>query len=157
MSTPEKILALCAAGAIASIARVGHAPFDLDDPIEITFAHGRVFTIDIGHVSATHLQIDEGALLDVAYGHLRSEEPDTFANIARDWTREDVDLPWVIDQTLTKPRRLSMTQPYRVEVGYVFSCGGRDLAVFGEADLIHIAGFEDPELASYALDIGAPL
>mgnify|MGYP001614309925 CR=1 FL=1 len=148
--------ALVAAGPIARIARVGHAPFEGDDPIEITFADGRVFHIDIGFEGATDIRVGEGTLLEAAYGHLRTEEPETFAAIARDWTSEDLDLPWLIGAALTNPRRLAMTNPYRVDVGYVFDAGGRQFALFGEADYITAADLADEELEGFALEIGAP-
>lgn len=144
---------LCEAGAIAEIARAGHAPFDIDDPIEIRFQSGAVFTIEIGLQHATDVTAQKGELLELAFGHLRTEEPQTYAGIARDWTRERIDLPWAVGRTLSKPRRLAMTHPYHLVVGYVFDCGGRELALFGEADLIYIAAFDDPEIASYALQI----
>ncbi len=150
------IEALTEAGPIARIARVGHAPFEGDDPIEITFADGRVFHIDIGIEAATDIRIGEGTLLEAAYGHLRSEEPETYAAIARDWTSEDIDLPWMIDATLANPRRLAMTDPYRVDVGYVFDAGGRQLALFGEADYIWAADLAAEELEGFRLEIGAP-
>lgn len=149
--------ALVAAGPMARIARVGHAPFEGDDPIEITFADGRVFHIDIGFEGATDIRVGEGTLLEAAYGHLRTEEPETFAAIARDWTSEDLDLPWLIGVALTNPRRLAMTNPYRVDVGYVFDAGGRQFALFGEADYITAADFADEELEGFALEIGAPV
>jgi hypothetical protein len=148
--------ALVAAGAIARIARVGHEPFEGDDPIEITFADGRVFHIDIGLEGATDLCVGEGTLLEAAYGHLRTEEPDTFAAIARDWTSEDLDLPWLIGAPLTNPRRLAMTNPYRVDVGYVFDAARRQFALLGEADYITAADLADEALEGFALEIGAP-
>ena len=99
--------------------------------------------------------IRDGALLDHAYDHLRTEEPDTYKAIARDWTHEDIDLPWLIGAALKHPRRLTMTNPYRVDVGYVFDVGGRDFALIGEADYITAAALDDPELESYRLEIGA--
>lgn len=48
---------LITAGPIARIARVGHAPFEGDDPIEITFADGAVFHIDIGIEAATDIRV----------------------------------------------------------------------------------------------------
>ena len=140
---------------IARITRVGHAPFEGDDPIEIFFASGAVFHIDIGFQGATDIVIREGALLDHAYGHLRSEEPDTYKAIARDWTHEDIDLPWLIGAALKLPRRLTMTNPYSVDVGYVFDAGGRDFALFGEADYINAAALDDPELENFRLVVGA--
>ncbi len=124
------IRALVEAGRIARIARVGHAPFGGDDPIEISFANGQLFHVDIGFEGATDISVREGALLDHAYGHLRTEEPQTYANIARDWTSEDMDLSWLIGASFTNPRRLAMTNPYRVDVGYVFDANGRDIALF---------------------------
>ena len=50
-----------------------------------------------------------------------------------------------------------MTRPYRVEVGYAFACGGRDLALFGESDLIIAAALDDPDITAFALELGAPL
>jgi hypothetical protein len=150
------ISALVEAGPIAHIARVGHAPFEGDDPIEITFAGGAVFHIDVGFEGATDIRVGEGSLLEAAYGHLRTEEPDTYAAIARDWTSEDIELPWLIGATLANPRRLTMTNPYRVDVGYVFDAGERQFALFGEADYITAADLDDPELESFALEIGAP-
>jgi hypothetical protein len=150
------LAALIAAGPIARLARVGHAPFEGDDPIEITFANGRVFHIDIGVQAATDIQIGEGPLLEAAYGHLRTEEPQTFAAIARDWSSEDMDLPWLTGATLANPRRLAMTNPYRVDVGYVFDAGGRQFALFGEADYIWAADLSDEELEQFRLQIGAP-
>ena len=151
------IRALVEAGPISRIARVGHAPFGGDDPIEISFANGQLFHIDIGFEGATDISVREGALLDHAYGHLRTEEPQTYANIARDWTSDDIDLPWLIGASLTNPRRLAMTNPYRVDVGYVFSANGRDVGLFGEADYIWAAPLDDPELEEFRLEIGAPL
>lgn len=149
------IAALCAAGPIAEIARVGYAPFEVDDPIEIAFANGAIYAIDIGLQHATDIAISEGPLLESAYGHLRREESDTFAAIARDWSREALDLPWLPGASLANPRRLAMTQPYRVEVGYVFAAGGRQLALFGEADCIYAAALDDPEIAGFGLQIVA--
>jgi hypothetical protein len=148
---------LITAGPIARIARIGHAPFEGDDPIEITFADGRVFHIDIGIEAATDVRVGEGTLLEAAYGHLRTEEPATFAAIERDWTSEDMDLPWLIGTTLSNPRRLAMTNPYRVDVGYVFDVSGRQFALFGEADYIWAADLSDEELEPFRLEIGAPL
>ena len=128
--------ALVAAGPIAQIARAGHAPFDEDDPLEITFESGAVFHIEIGFEAATDIVAGEGPLLEAAFGHLRTEEPDSFKAIARDWTSEPLDLPWIRGKTLANPRRLTMTHPYRVDVGYVFDAGDRQLALFGESDLI---------------------
>ena len=148
---------LISAGPVARIARVGHAPFEGDDPIEIAFANGAVFHIDIGIEAATDVRVGEGTLLEAAYGHLRTEEPATFAAIERDWTSEDMDLSWLIGATLANPRRLAMTQPYRVDVGYVFDAAGRQLALFGEADYIWAIDLADEEVASFNLEIGAPL
>ena len=158
MSWPGRVgpEALCAAGAIAQIRRVGIPPFDIDDTIEIAFADGAVFNIDIGLQGATDIEIYEGLLLERAYGHLRTEEPETFARIARDWTHSAIEgVDWALGHTLTHLRQLSMTHPYRVEVGFVFACGARDLAIFGEADLIYIAALDDPEIASFQLELGA--
>ncbi len=155
MSIPPEILALCAAGPIAEVARVGYEPFDIDDPIEITFADGRVFYVDVGVVGASDLRVGEGTLLEAAYGHLRAEEPETWANIARDWTRQPLNLPWLIGQKLSDPRRLVMTAPYRIEVGYAFQAGDRRFALFAEADLIYAAALDDPEIASYELAFDA--
>lgn len=148
---------LITAGPIARIARVGHAPFEGDDPIEITFASGGVFHIDIGIEAATDIRVGEGTLLEAAYGHLRTEEPATFAAIERDWTSEDIDLPWLIGATLANPRRLAMTDPYRVDVGYVFDAGGRQFVLFGEADYIWAADLAADEIEQFQLEIGAPV
>lgn len=150
------VAALLAAGPIAEIARVGHAPFDEDDPLEIRFESGAVFHLEVGFESATDLVVGEGALLEAAYGHLRSEEPDSFKAIARDWTSEPLDLPWIKGKTLSNPRRLTMTHPYRVDVGYVFDAGDRQLALFGESDLIFAAALDDPHIESFQLVVGAP-
>jgi hypothetical protein len=151
------IEALLKAGPVARLARVGHAPLGGDDAIEITFADGAIFHVDIGFEHATDIRVDAGTLLESAYGHLRAEEPQTFDAIARDWTSEDIDLPWLIGARLSNPRRLAMTNPYRVDVGYVFDAGGRSFAVFGEADYIWAADLNDVELASFGLEVGAPL
>lgn len=130
------IEALIKSGPVARIARVGYPPFEGDDSIEITFGNGAVFNIDIGFEGATDIVVRAGTLLEVAYGHLRSEDPAAFAAIERDWSSEDIDLPWLIGASLANPRRLAMTNPYRVDVGYVFDAGGRQFALFGEADYI---------------------
>ena len=148
--------ALIRAGAIGRIARVGHPPFEGDDPIEITFASGAVFSVDIGFEGATDIVVREGTLLETAYGHLRSEDPNTFAAIERDWESEDIDLPWLIGATLANPRRLAMTNPYRVDVGYVFDAGGRQFVLFGEADFITANELGDEENESLRLEIGSP-
>lgn len=150
------IEALVAAGPIQSISRVGHAPFDEDDPLEIVFASGAVFHVEIGFEAATDIVVGEGPLLEAAFGHLRTQEPDSFAAISRDWTREALDLQWLIGQSLANPRRLTMTHPYRVDVGYVFDAGARQLALFGESDLIFAAALDDSHIESFALDVGAP-
>lgn len=149
------IEALLAAGPITRIARVGYAPFEGDDPIEITFASGAVFNIDIGFEGATDIVVREGTLLESAYGHLRKENPDAFAAIARDWSSEDIDLPWLIGAMLANPRRLAMTSPYRVDVGYVFDVAGRQFALFGEADFITANELGDEENETLGLAIGA--
>jgi hypothetical protein len=148
--------ALLAGGPVARIARVGHAPFDEDDPLEITFESGAVFHIEVGFESATDIVIGEGPLLEAAYGHLRKEEPDSFTAIARGWTQEALDLPWLEGKTLANPRRLTMTHPYRVDVGYVFDAGDRQLALFGESDLIFAAALDDPHIESFQLEVSAP-
>ncbi|MEZ5957666.1 MAG: hypothetical protein R3C27_10710 [Hyphomonadaceae bacterium] len=147
---------LIKAGSIARIARVGHAPFEGDDPIEITFASGAVFNIDIGFEGATDIVVREGTLLETAYGHLREEDADAFAAIERDWESEDIDLPWLIGATLTDPRRLAMTNPYRVDVGYVFDVAGRQFALFGEADYITANELSDEGNEGFRLEVGAP-
>lgn len=148
--------ALLKAGPIQRIARVGYAPFQGDDPIEITFAGGAVFNVDIGFEGATDLVVREGTLLQTAYGHLRTDDPDAFAGIARDWSSEDIDLPWLIGAALTNARRLVMTNPYRVDVGYVFDANGREFALFGEADYITANELSDGDNEAYRLEIGAP-
>lgn len=151
------IEALIQAGAIARIARVGYAPFEGDDPIEITFESGAVFNVDIGFEGATDITVREGTLLETAYGHLRAEDPNTFAAIERDWGSEAIDLPWLIGAKLSNPRRLAMTNPYRVEVGYVFEAGGREFALFGEADYITANELSDEANEDLRLEIGSPL
>ncbi|MBL8547259.1 MAG: hypothetical protein JNL81_12410 [Hyphomonadaceae bacterium] len=146
---------LLAAGPIARIARVGYAPFGGDDPIEITFANGKVFNIDIGFEGATDIVVREGTLLETAYGHLRIEEPGAFTAIERDWSSEDIDLPWLIGATLANPRRLAMTNPYRVDVGFVFDVNGRAFALYGEADYITANELSDEVNADLGLEIGA--
>lgn len=147
---------LLAAGPIAEIARVGHAPFEEDDPLQIRFESGEVFHIEVGFEAATDIVVGEGPLLEAAFGHLRKQEPDSFSAIARDWTSEPLDLPWIKGNVLSNPRRLTMTHPYRVDVGYVFDAGDRQLALFGESDLIFAAALDDQHIASFALEIGAP-
>jgi len=149
----EKLLQ---AGPIAQVARVGHAPFEEDDPLEITFESGAVFHIEVGFESATDIVVGEGPLLEAAFGHLRTEEPDSFKAIARDWSAESLDLSWLKGQSLANPRRLTMTEPYRVDVGYVFDAGGRQLALFGESDLIFAVALDDPHFESFKLEVGAP-
>ena len=144
------------AGPIARIARVGHPPFEGDDPIEITFAGGAVFNVDIGFEGATDIVVRAGTLLESAYGHLRTEDAAAFAAIERDWTSEDVDLPWLIGAALTNPRRLAMTNPYRVEVGYVFDAGGGQFALFGEADYLTANELGDEENEAFGLEVGQP-
>lgn len=148
--------ALIKAGPIARIARVGYPPFEGDDPVEITFASGAVFSIDVGFEGATDIQVRAGTLLETAYGHLRAEDPATFAAIERNWSSEDIDLPWLIGATLANPRRLAMTNPYRVDVGYVFDANGREFALFGEADYITANELSDEENESFRLEVGAP-
>lgn len=149
----EKLLA---AGPIAQIARVGHEPFDEDDPLEISFESGALFHIEVGFEGATDIVVGEGPLLEAAYGHLRSEEPDSFTAVARGWSSEALDLPWLAGRTLSNPRRLTMTEPYRVDVGYVFDAGDRQLALFGESDLVFAAALDDPHIESFKLEVGAP-
>lgn len=148
--------ALIKAGLVARIARVGYPPFEGDDPIEITFASGAVFNIDIGFEGATDIVVREGTLLETAYGHLREEDGNAFAAIERDWESEDIDLPWLIGATLANPRRLAMTNPYRVDVGYVFDVAGRQFALFGEADYITANELSAEENEGFRLEVGAP-
>lgn len=148
---------LCEAGAIKAIVRVGHAPLGEDDPLEIRFVSGAVFSIDVRAMDASDIAVEEGPYIERAFGHLRAEDAATFAGIERGWTHEALALPWAVGASLTSPRRLAMTQPYRLEVGYVFACGGRELALFGVDDLIIVAALDDPEIADFALEIGAPL
>lgn len=150
----EIVAKLCAAGPVAQVARVGHAPLDGDDALEITFQSGALFHIDIGLEHATNLTIGEGPLLEKAYGHLRTEAPDTFAAIARDWSSAPLELPWLMGAALTRPRRLFMTEPYSAEVGFVFDANGREFALFGESDWIWANALDDPELEGFGLEIG---
>ena len=147
---------LCAAGPVAGIARVGHAPFEQDDPLEITFESGTVFHLEVGFEAASDIVVGEGPLLEAAYGHLRAQDPDSFSAIARGWTRQALELAWLTGMRLCNPRRLTMTHPYRLDVGYVFDAGTRQLALFGESDLIFAAALDDPHIASFALETGAP-
>ncbi|MGD9981680.1 MAG: hypothetical protein AB7H66_10690 [Hyphomonadaceae bacterium] len=149
------IEALLKAGPVARIARVGYAPFDGDDPIEITFANGDVFNIDIGFEAASDIVVRAGTLLETAYGHLHTEDPDAFAAIERDWSSEDIELPWLIGATLANPRRLVMTNPYRIDVGYVFAANGHEFALFGEADYITANELSDEENEGFRLEVGA--
>lgn len=151
------IRALCEAGPIARIARVGHAPFGEDDPLELTFASGAVFCVDVGPEGASDIAVREGTLLERAYGHLHAEAPTAFAAIARDWSHETIDLPWLMGMSLSRPRRLTMTHPYRLDVGYAFAAANRDFALFAESDLIFAAALDDPEIESFKLEVGAPL
>ncbi|MGD9968479.1 MAG: hypothetical protein AB7T59_18320 [Hyphomonadaceae bacterium] len=148
--------ALLNAGPVARLRRVGYLPLAGDDPIEIEFANGAVFNVDIGFESATDVIIRPGVMLETAYGHLRAEEPDTFAAIERDWSSEAIDLPWLTGATLSNPRRLAMTRPYTVEVGYVFDVNGRQFALFGDADYITANELSDAENEPLGLVIGAP-
>jgi len=50
-----------------------------------------------------------------------------------------------------------MTNPYRAEVGYVFDAGGKEFALFGEADWVWAVALDDPENEGLALEVGAPL
>jgi len=150
------IESLIKGGPISRIVRVGYAPFEGDDPIEITFESGAVFNIDIGFEGATDIVVREGTLLETAYGHLRSDEPDAFKAIERDWSSEDIELPWLIGAELKNPRRLAMTNPYRVDVGYVFDVNGRDFALFGEADFISANELDDEDNEGLGLEVGAP-
>lgn len=150
------IEALIKSGPVARIARVGYPPFEGDDPIEITFGNGAVFNIDIGFEGATDIVVRAGTLLEVAYGHLRSEDPAAFAAIERDWSSEDIDLPWLIGASLANPRRLAMTNPYRVDVGYVFDAGGRQFALFGEADYITANELDEDGNEGFGLEVGPP-
>lgn len=147
--------ALCKAGRVTRIARVGHPPLGEDDPIEIGFDSGATFHLDVGFEDASDIVIGPGPLLERVYGHLRTEEPDTFAAIARDWSREDMSLPWLLGANLRNPRRLTMTKPYRLDVGYAFEAGGRTLALFGESDCIFAADIADPDIETFGLEIGA--
>jgi len=153
----DAIWALVDAGPIASVSRVGYAPFGGDDPIEIAFVNGQLFHVDIGFEGATDVGVREGSLLERAYAHLRGEDPDAWAAIARDWSSEALDLPWLIGLAFTNPRRLAMTVPYRVDVGYVFDVDGRETVVMGEADYIWVAALDDPELDAFGLVVGAAL
>lgn len=150
------IEALIKSGPVARIARVGYPPFEGDDPIEITFGNGAVFNIDIGFEGATDIVVRAGTLLEVAYGHLRSEDHAAFAAIERDWSSEDIDLPWLIGASLANPRRLAMTSPYRVDVGYVFDAGGRQFALFGEADYITANELDEDGNEGFGLEVGPP-
>ena len=147
--------ALVKSGPILRIARVGYPPFEGDDPIEITFDNCAVFNIDIGFEGATDIVVREGTLLEAAYGHLRTEEPAAFAAIERDWSSEEIDLPWLIGAALMSPRRLAMTNPYRIDVGYVFDVNGREFALFGEADYITANELSDEDNESLGLEVGA--
>jgi hypothetical protein len=150
------IHALCDAGRLVRIARVGRPPLDDDDAIELTFESGAVFHIDTGPVGASDIAIRNGPLLAHAFGHLAHEEPETWAEIAGDWTYLDIMLEWMKGARLSHPRRLAMTTPYRLDVGYAVTVNGRELALFAEADLIFAAALDDPSLAGYGLEAGAP-
>jgi hypothetical protein len=147
---------LISAGPIARISRVGYPPFEGDDPIEIAFADGAIFNIDVGFEGATDIVVRAGTLLEAAYGHLRTEESAAFAAIERDWSSEEMDLPWIVGATLNNPRRLAMTNPYRVDVGYVFDVNNRQVALFGEADSITANELGDEANEGLGLEVGAP-
>jgi hypothetical protein len=49
-----------------------------------------------------------------------------------------------------------MTNPYRVDVGYVFDVSSRSFALFGEADFITANELSDEENEGLGLEVGAP-
>jgi hypothetical protein len=49
-----------------------------------------------------------------------------------------------------------MTNPYRVDVGYVFDVNNRQFALFGEADSITANELGDEANERLGLEVGAP-
>ena len=107
-------------------------------------------------LAATLISLGRDVCLIPLYTPLRTDEPDAFKAIERDWGSEDIDLPLLVGATLTNPRRLAMTNPYRIDVGYVFTANGRDFALFGEADYITANELNDEGNEGLGLEIGAP-
>jgi hypothetical protein len=148
--------ALCDAGRLVRIARVGRPPLDDDDAIELTFESGAIFHLDTGPVGASDIAIRSGPLLDHAFGHLLQEEPESWAEISGDWTYLDITPEWAQGGRLSHPRRLAMTKPYRLDVGYLVTVNSRELALFAEADLVFAVALNDPSVAGYGLEAGTP-
>ena len=156
----DQASALCAAGVLAAVRRVGLPPLEGDSELELDFLSpggGSTFSLTIGPVGAGDVHIQKGRLLDLAYAHLAAEAPEDYAKTAAAWSHADEpSAAWAIGATLSDPRRLQMTYPYSEIVGFSFVCIrageiiGR-LALIGEADFLYAAELGSPELAGYAL------
>lgn len=156
----DRVEALCAAGVLTAVRRVGLPPLGGDSELELDFMSPEgesTFSLSIGSVGASDVLIRKGRLLDIAYAHLAAEAPEEYASTAGDWAQADeLSAAWAIGAVLSDPRRLQMTNPYAEIVGFSLQCTrageivGR-LALIGEADFLYAAALQAPELAGYAL------
>jgi hypothetical protein len=156
----DEASALCAAGVLTAVRRVGLPPLGGDSELELDFLSpggASTFSLSVGPVGAGDVHIRKGRLLDLAYAHLAAEAPEDYANTAGAWSHADeLCAAWAIGAALSDPRRLQMTYPYAEIVGFSFLCTRageivRRLALIGEADFLYAAELGAAELAGYAL------
>ncbi len=160
----EGARALCGAGVLRGVRRAGFTPvlWKEEIDIELEFDAGdvmRTFRVMVGPMHASDIQVAEGEALDLAFGHLREEGPESYAETLAGWRLfPEPDAQWAIGTRLANPVRLKMSVPYSETVGFAFDCErdgaivGR-LMLFGEADVLFAVRDNHPEVAKYGLTV----
>jgi len=153
---------LCDAGVLVAVRRAGFQRVlwkeEVDLELDFAGADGvRTFRVMVGAVGASDVQIAEGTALDLSFGHLREEEPESYTETAAGWRLfPEPDAQWVVGARLMRPVRLTMSVPYTETVGFAFDCerGGAfvgRLMLFAEADILFAVRDDHPEVAKYGL------
>lgn len=158
----EGAQALCGAGVLRAVRRAGFTPVAWKEEVELELDFDgpeglRTFRIMAGAMHANDVGVAEGTVLELFYGHMREEEPDSWAWTVSQWRLDlEPDAQWAIGACLSNPVRLEMTRPYREIVGFAFDCEkdgekmGR-LMLFASADILFAVREDHPEVANYGL------
>lgn len=162
MPVREGARALCEAGVLRAVRRAGFKPMMWKEEVELELdfegpAGLRTFRIMCGEIGANDVHVAEGTVLELFYGHLRGEEPESWAEAVAAWRLDpELDAEWAIGARLVRPVRLEMTKPYAEPVGFAFECErdglslGR-LMMFASADILFAVREDHPEVAKYGL------
>ncbi len=158
----EGAQALCEAGVLRAARRAGFPPMLWKEEVELELDFEgpkrlRTFRVMTGPTGANDVNVADGTALELFSGHLRDEEPDTYAEIMAAWRLDpEPDVQWAVGARLSRPVRLEMTAPYVEVVGFAFDCerDGRligRLMLFASADILFAVREDHSEVTKYGL------